>query len=204
MCRNWIGVMDSETRTKWGIPAADFTALGNLYGDAQALLQQAQSSDRTPVITEQCKEAFDAMSAKMRFFKNHFFLLPPLLNSDIINLGLTPHDTTRTPTGTPKAEVAVETFLVGRHQLGVKIVYVSGDPMDRANKGFRIWYRTVAPGGAPVTDPKELNESFYTRRHKDLIGFAFEDSGKTVYIAVQIENDGKKGPWGPIISAVIP
>jgi hypothetical protein len=25
-----------------------------------------------------------------------------------------------------------------------------------------------------------------------------------VYFAVQIENDGKKGPWGPMISALIP
>jgi hypothetical protein len=29
-------------------------------------------------------------------------------------------------------------------------------------------------------------------------------SGKRLFIAVQIENDGKKGEWGPMISAVIP
>jgi hypothetical protein len=34
--------------------------------------------------------------------------------------------------------------------------------------------------------------------------FAFEDSGKTVYFAVQVENEGKKGPWGPVVSALIP
>jgi hypothetical protein len=37
-----------------------------------------------------------------------------------------------------------------------------------------------------------------------MIQFDFEDSGKTVYIAVQVENDGKKGEWGPLTSAIIP
>jgi hypothetical protein len=31
-----------------------------------------------------------------------------------------------------------------------------------------------------------------------------KDSGKTAYFAVQIENDGKKGVWGPMVSALIP
>jgi hypothetical protein len=39
---------------------------------------------------------------------------------------------------------------------------------------------------------------------KDLIEFEVEDSGKTVYFAVQAENDGKKGGWGPMVSALIP
>jgi hypothetical protein len=38
----------------------------------------------------------------------------------------------------------------------------------------------------------------------DVIEFDFEDSGKTVYFAVQIENDGKKGLWGPLAQALIP
>jgi hypothetical protein len=39
---------------------------------------------------------------------------------------------------------------------------------------------------------------------KDIMNFPYEDSGKTVYIAVPVENDGKKGLWGPMISALIP
>jgi hypothetical protein len=34
--------------------------------------------------------------------------------------------------------------------------------------------------------------------------FDFGDSGKTAFFAVQIENEGKKGPWGPLVSALIP
>jgi hypothetical protein len=205
MCKNWISIMSpAEVRTAWGIPTDKFTELGNRFAAAQTLLQKAQSSDRTPVITGQCREAFEALSETQRFFKNHYFLVPPLTNADLIHLGLTPHDTTRTPSGEPKAEVTVETFLLGRHELGVRIIYVSGNPNDKANKGYRIWYHVVPPGGEPVTSPKQLGESFYTRRLKDVMQFDYEDSGKTVYIAVQVENDGKKGPWGPIVSAIIP
>ncbi|MDR2185082.1 MAG: hypothetical protein LBO80_05365, partial [Treponema sp.] len=92
----------------------------------------------------------------------------------------------------------------GRHELGIKIVYVSGDPNDRANKGYRVWYKVAAPGEAPPRDPEELTKSFYTRRKKNVIVFDYGDSGKTAYIAVQIENGGKKGPWGPIVPAIIP
>jgi hypothetical protein len=90
------------------------------------------------------------------------------------------------------------------HELGYRIVYVTGDPADKANKGYRIWYVIVAPGEAPPTDPEQFNKSFYTKRMKDRKEFDYGDSGKTAYFAVQVENDGKKGPWGPIVSALIP
>ncbi|MDR0635447.1 MAG: hypothetical protein LBF87_00015 [Treponema sp.] len=204
MVRNWIAILIAEIRTAWGIPQAQFTELEQIYTAADELLQKAQSNERSPVITEQCKEAFDALIAKMRFFKAHYFLVPPLGNADLVNLGFTPHDPHPTPSGDPTAEATVETFLVGRHELGIRIVYVSGNPDDKANKGFRVWYKVVPVGGEPVSSPKELSESFYTRRKKDIVIFDYEDSGKTAFIAVQIENGGKKGPWGPLVSAIIP
>ncbi|MDR2096878.1 MAG: hypothetical protein LBP76_15350, partial [Treponema sp.] len=123
---------------------------------------------------------------------------------DYIALGLKPHDTTPTASGIPTAQVAVETYLVGRHELGIKIIYVTGNPADPANKGYRIWYSVIAPGEASPVRPEDLRKSFYTKRKKDLIEFDFGDSGKTAYFAVQIENDGKQGPWGPLVSALIP
>ncbi|MDR2185944.1 MAG: hypothetical protein LBO80_09840 [Treponema sp.] len=201
---NWTVILTAQLRTAWGIPQAQYNELLELFDTAQGLLQKAQSSERTPVINIQCREAFEALIAKARFFKNHYFLLPPLTGADLVTLGLTPHDDHPTPSGPPTAEVMAETFLVGRHELGMRIVYVSGNPADKANKGYRIWYKVVPPGGEPVTNPDQLDKSFYTRRKKDLIQFDYGDSGKTVYIAVQVENDGKKGPWGPIVAAIIP
>jgi hypothetical protein len=149
------------------------------------------------------------MIAKMRDIKRRYFLTPPLTDADYIALGLKPHDTTPTASGTPTAQVTVETYLVGRHELGVKTIYVTGSPTDPANKGYRIWYTLIAPpetpqGNGVPTNPDDLRKSFYTKRKKDVIEFDFGDSGKTAYFAVQIENEGKKGPWGPLVSALIP
>jgi hypothetical protein len=140
----------------------------------------------------------------MRDFKRRYFLSPPLIDSDYVSLGLKPRDTTSTPSGHPTAQVTIETYLLGRHELGIRIIYVTGSPADPANKGYRIWYSVVAPGETPPADPGELRASFFTKRKKDLIEFGFGDSGKTVYFAVQVENDGKKGSWGPLVSALIP
>ncbi|MDR0629375.1 MAG: hypothetical protein LBG24_07040 [Treponema sp.] len=147
---------------------------------------------------------FEALTAKMRDVKRRYFFSPPLIEADLISLGLKPHDTTHTPTHTPTGQVTGEIFLTGRHELGVNIVYVRGDPKDKVNKGFRIWYRVLASGEAAPADPEELTKSFYTKRKKDAIEFAYNDSGKVVYFAIQIENEDKKGPWGPLVSAIIP
>jgi hypothetical protein len=191
--------------TEWGVPQAAIAALQALLQAAAAALETARNeSTRTPVATAQCKETFDALIAGMRDFKRRYFLSPPLLDSDYIALGLKPHDSHPTPSGAPTAQAMVESYLVGRHELGVRITYVAGSPDDKANKGYRIYYSVVAPGEAPPLKPEELRHSFYTQRRKDVIEFDYGDSGKTAHFAVQIENDGKKGNWGPMVSALIP
>jgi hypothetical protein len=204
MARDWVSVTGTNAQL-WGIPLTAVQELAGLADAAGTALAAAKNeTTRTPVATAQCRAAFEALTAGMRDMKKRYFLSPPLQESDFIALGLKPHDNTPTPSGKPTDQVTIETFLVGRHELGVKIVYVTGSAANPANKGYRIWYRIVAPGETPPASPKELNESFFTKRKKDVIEFDFEDSGKTVYIAVQIENDGKKGPWGPMTSALIP
>jgi hypothetical protein len=204
MCRNWIGILTAEQRTAWGIPADKFNALGTAYSNALVLFQKAASSERTAAITAQCQTAFKAMTDTMRDFKKRYFLSPPLEDADYVRLGLKIPDHTPTQSGSPTAQVTLESSLVGRHELGIKIVYLTGNPDDKANKGYRIWYSVVAPGETPPADPEELYKSFYTKRKKDRMEFEYGDSGKTAWFAVQVENDGKKGPWGPLVSALIP
>jgi hypothetical protein len=204
MAKDWVSVTGTNAHL-WDIPLAAVQELGGLTEAADTALAAAKNeTTRTPVATAQCKAAFETLTAQMRDFKKRYFLTPPLTDADYISLGLKPHDTTPTPSGPPTAQVTVETYLVGRHELGVKIIYVTGTASDPANKGYRIWYTVVAPGETPPTNPDDLRKSFYTKRKKDVIEFDFGDSGKTAYFAVQIENEGKKGPWGPLVSALIP
>ncbi|MDR0374683.1 MAG: hypothetical protein LBH85_03060 [Treponema sp.] len=80
---------------------------------------------------------------------------------------------------------------MGRHELGIRIVYVTGSPNDPANKGYRVWYSVVAPGEKPPTNPDALRKSFFTMRKKDVVEFDYGDSGKQC-------------PAGPLVSALIP
>jgi hypothetical protein len=52
------------------------------------------------------------------------------------------------------------------------MVYVTGNPHDPANKGYRIWYKAAVQGETPPENPGELHESFFTKRKKDVIEFA--------------------------------
>jgi hypothetical protein len=141
----------------------------------------------------------------MRFFRDRYFKMPPLTKEDWAALGFREKDEHHTPAGEPTAQVRAETFLRGPGELGFRIVYVSGDPQDRANSGYRVWYDVVAPGEAPPAKPEDLRKSFFTRRKRDFITFDYGDAGKTAYIAVQIENgSGKQGKFGPMVQAVIP
>jgi hypothetical protein len=83
MCHNWISYMTAERRTAWGIPQDQFTELQGLCDAADALLQKAQDeAERTHVITVECQAAFAALSAKMRYFRDRFFKVPPLTEGD--------------------------------------------------------------------------------------------------------------------------
>jgi hypothetical protein len=204
MARDWNSVMTAQAAA-WSIPADALTGLDALYQAADSALATAQNeTTRTTVANAQCRAAFEAMAEKMRDVKRRYFLEPPLTDADLISLGLKPRDTIHTLSGTPTAQVTIETYLVGRHELGIKIVYVTGNPADAANKGYRIWYSVTGAGETPPETPQDLRESFYTKRKQDLMEFDFGDSGKTAIFAVQIENEGKKGPWGPMVSALIP
>jgi hypothetical protein len=204
MAKKWVAVM-TDQGTAWGIPQEVTTELSGVTGAADSVLTAAKSeATRTPVVTAHCREIFGHLEERMRDIKKRFFFVPPLQNADLIALGLHVPDSTPTPSGTPTAQVMVETYLVGRHELGLKIIYVTGSPEDKANKGYRIWYKVTGPGEKAPENPRELGDSFYTKRKKDLLEFEYEDSGKTAYMAVQIENDGKKGPWGPLVNALIP
>jgi hypothetical protein len=95
------------------------------------------------------------------------------------------NETTRTPVATAQCKV-------------------TGSATDPANKGFRIWYTVVAPGETPPANLDDLRKSFYAKRKKDVIEFDFGDSGKTAYFSMQIENEGRKSPWEPLVQALIP
>jgi hypothetical protein len=203
MANDWMGIIPSKAAA-WGIPADAVSKLGSLTtAAADALAVARNKPTRTTVTTALCRAAFKSLREKMRDIKKRYFLIPPLTEADFASLGL---KMPKPPsgTGTPTAQVIVKTFLHGPHEIGVEISFVSGDPQDPANKGFRVWYLVVPPGGEPPATPDDLRKSILVTKKKEVIPLEYGDSGSTIYIAVQVENGEKKGPWGPMVSAVVP
>jgi hypothetical protein len=220
MAKNWYTVLNQQY-SAWGVPSQEITALNTLIGEADTALTAAMSAERTPVITAQCKAAFDALIEKMRFIKSRYFLTPPLTDTDLISLELKPKDTTYTPVPPPTGQAEADITRPGVHLLELHLRPVSGTPAEaaRSDYGYRIYYGIMPSGGASVetaTGPKrelmkipvsgeELPHSKFTRRKKERFDFDQGDSGKTVYFCIRYENSkGESGPWGPMFSSIIP
>jgi hypothetical protein len=204
MAKNWGNILPAK-RKDWNIPEAEISELVVLTGAADTALRVVEhAATHTPIATDQCRAAFRKLKDKMRDIKRRYFFIPPLTKADLVSLGLRLSPKKHTPLAAPTAEVTARTYLVERYELGLQFVYVTGNPNDRANKGFRVWYQVVAPGEAAPTNPDHLHESFFTKRKKDVLKFACEDSGKTAYFSVQVENGSKQGKRGPLGSALIP
>lgn len=211
----WLKYMAAEAKNEkdelvqrwrlWGIGQEIFTDFGNKVGAAQAALSEAKdAAKRTEVIDAKVGETFTALVAAMRSLKRRFFHIPPLRVEDFAALALNAPGTPHVISGEPTAQVIVETFLVGRHQLGIRLVYMSGNPNDRANKTYRIYYKIMEQGEAPPTGPDDFGLSFPERRKNFVKDFEFGVSGKIAYFYVRVENGRKIGPAGSITSALIP
>jgi hypothetical protein len=217
MAKNWQAILTAQA-SAWNIPAAELAKLDALAAAAGTVLDKAQSSERTAVITAQCKAAFDALAEKMRFIKNHYFLEPPLTDSDLISLELKPRDAIRTPVPPPTEQAEADILRPGVHLLELVLRIIGGGQL-RSGVGFRVYWGIMPPGGAaveaatsakrelmkPPAAGEELPFSRFTKRRRERFDFDAADSGKTAYFCIRLENaKGEPGPWGVLFSAVIP
>jgi hypothetical protein len=218
MAKNWVNLIPAKPA--WNIPQPLINELVNATGEADAALTQARSAERTTYITAECKAAFDKLEQDMRDLKRRCFFVPPLLDADLVSLGLPIHDGTPTPVPPPTgfAEADISWPGVGTIELHCRPV-AGQPPLDlRSDYGYRIYYGVMPQGGASTeaatgvkrelmkvpTTGDELPHSRFVRRKKERLYFT-GDSGKTVYFCIRYENSkGDAGPWGPIFSAIIP
>lgn len=220
MSKNWLAILNangagtgpnpgpgpsgSGNADRWGIPYETVQNLAALTDAAEKALAEAKNEEtRTRVVNQKVARTFKALVEAMRQLKKRFFHVPPLTEEDVVSLGLTVRDSTHTISGEPTAQVTVETFLVGRSQLGIRLIYVSGDPNDRANKAYRIFYKLVAPGEAAPLRASDFPDSFPERR-KNFVRDFEGCSGMTAFFYVRVENGRLIGPAGSITSALIP
>jgi hypothetical protein len=192
---------------------------------AAAKFAEAQSAERTAGITAQCKTAFTALENFMRDMKKRYFLKPPLGDSDFVDLLLPVKDETHSPVPAPVNQAGIEINKWAPHTLGFRRFTATDLGGGASDYGVRVYYALTEPGAVatggkpqatrltadvyilsvPPQSPADLPNSFFTRRYKDLLELPPESSGKTCYMAARFENSkGESGPWGTMISAIIP
>ena len=207
--------------TSWEVPAQKVAELNTLALNAQAAYNEANTKDRTTVLTAKMNVAFKALTEAMRDIKKRYFYIPPLTEIDLAALDLNPPDTVPTPIGPPTNQVGADVSYPGKGQHLLNIKPVAGHVYDgRADYGFKIHWGIMPPGGAtteqatsdrhyltkvPETPEFLATGDQFTKRRKELITHAYNESGMTAYYCIRYENTkGDKGPWGPMVNAVIP
>ena len=216
MAKVWNGAIQSRG-SGWGIPANVITEQGQAIQEADAILQTALSGDRTATITTECQRIFGGLIQKMRFIKDRYLKKPPLLDEDFTAMLLNVPDTVRSPRGSPKAQKTAEIGRSGAAMLILHYKYAEGtESLADPHTDIRLQVRYgvlpppgIEPGGTDLTQapatPEELPIVFATKRKKDIINFNPNDSGKTAYFDIRIENGtGEYGPWCPMFHAVVP
>jgi hypothetical protein len=165
-------------------------------------------------------EARAAGEDELRAFNRQYILnAREVTNAQRLDLGCPVHDTHPTPVPRPKAEPEADIIYPGKHLLElVKIRPIAGtmnDEEEKAEFGVRIFWGILGTPTANdkfrITEPPvtgaDLPHSTFTHRKK--FRFDFEgDSGQTVYFCLRYENEKGgnegEGPFGPIMSAIIP
>jgi hypothetical protein len=223
MAKDQSSYTTTERRTAWNIPSDRFLDYGTAFGTAQAAQAKVgNTAERNHVDTVVCNEAFDSLKGIMRFFKNHYYLMPPLTKIDWAELGFRDQDdrpstapaSTDVPMATPSYPGAPHLILV---TLGALL---GTRPLDRrSDYGYALYVGVMPQGGAtleqaasvkhylmaPPLDGEGLKHYLFTRRQKELTVFAAAESGMTAYFCARYENQkGWKGSWGPVSSAIIP
>jgi hypothetical protein len=224
MAKKWLDILSTKA-ADWSVPAPDVTALGGLTSTAETALAEALSSQRTQIITAQCKMAFDALVEKMRDTKRRWFIAPPLTVADFTALSLAYPDHHRSEIPQPKNQAGLEIVKWAPHELvfrwftatilneneieyGVRVFYGLADARAAVDTSSKLTAERLANNvyvlSRPPTSPQDLPNSFFTRRKKDILSLPPEASGLTCYLAAHFENDkGDQGPFGTMISTLV-
>jgi hypothetical protein len=222
MAQMWSPVIIPRA-SAWGISSAQLDTFDNLISAAAAALAKTQDKSAcTHVDIVICQQASKALVAMMRFLKNNFFNCPPRTPEELAMLGLTPNNLP-SPVPTPENQATGKTRPLGDHLVEFTLEIIGDMVQDTAasDYGFRVYAAVEDPNAAPgtmgkygpylITEPLVGNEfsfSFFTKRKREVFDYIATDRGKKAWFCCRLEREkgGQegKGPWGPLVSTIIP
>ena len=201
-----ISLYGSSKCSKWEVPNPE-SMITALLDDYETKLNKCKEPNAGIVDKKSKNVAKEKLVKALRSYIQGFVARNPnVTEEDKTAMHLPIYDREPTivlePVGQPKANIA----LTRPAQLLINIIPDEADQHDkRVNYGCRIYYGIYAAGATLPINGKDLRESMFTRKKKELFNFQPEDSGKTACFSLRYENSkGKAGPWGPMAMAIIP
>ena len=191
-------------RWRIGKPSDELIAL---IDDFEAKLQKMDDPNHGSVDTREKNDARHTLEKNARGFVQGYIAKNPMVtNVDKESMGLPIYDTTPTQVSIPIGQAVVSVEYLGGQVLQLYISHVNSTPFDdKANYGCKIYYDVFADSDTQPTSGENLTRHTFTRRKKEVIRFTPSDVKKTAYFCIRYENSkGKSGPWGPMVSAIIP
>ncbi|GHV77715.1 hypothetical protein AGMMS49942_25360 [Spirochaetia bacterium] len=204
-----------------GIPTAENDVLEADTLAAETALTAATGSARGPTNTALCNTAFKKLKKKMRFIKERYFTVPPLTNDELVSMGLKRKDGIPTKKEPPQGMFTARVLSSLNGLVKYIIESVEEDPPDASDliEGFDVYRGIMPQGGAtleqaagpkhylrdmPVTGSGlQLLETVSKKRNR--MAFDAEDRGMTACISFRAKNGKEnRGPWGPVVSFIIP
>jgi hypothetical protein len=189
----------------WEIPNDEVAALKQAAADFETLHKQADSPDRTKTIVAAKNVARAALAGKIQGMVDFRLKNPVITDPELVELGLHPRD--KTPTRIPAPTTHPKGYL---HALDVRRVLVDFQDQNSSESkakpyGVNGAVIIYAVRDTPPVNHADLTRSTLATRTPHTLEFAEEERGKTLYIALCWQNErGEKGPWGEIMSAIIP
>jgi hypothetical protein len=202
MAKKWVAELPNS-QGKWQVSEAEIAELADLVEDVENALRR-QLENAGPVETRRVREAFTALVRYMRWLHSRKFFTPPMEDSDWIRLGLKPPDHIRTEHVVVPELVEFEIKLRGIRELVVNF-WVKGSASRAKPEGYDGAVLVWDTLDAPPERPTDLAEHTMASKTPHIIPFDETERGKTVYIALQWQNErGHTGAWSEIQSAIVP
>ncbi|MDR0737854.1 MAG: hypothetical protein LBF39_02150 [Prevotellaceae bacterium] len=204
---NFLGYLASIL-PRIGFPESVYTELVALRDRYAQKLSIADSPvTRTKASVQEKNEAKKSLVSRLRqtigeyLTRNHM-----VTDADRDNLGLPVHKTTRTPAPVATTHPSVEINTSELRRVGIHFFDGSSGQSDAKPFGQHgaetAWALFEHPQEVHISD---LTHSSFDTHTPLKLEFADEDRGKTLYFALRWENTtGEKGPFGPVMSAIVP
>jgi hypothetical protein len=187
------------------IPADERTTLNDAYADWYTYYARVKVP-HTPADTAAARAAFTRSKKVLSRFIQVWFrgFRNIVTEEDLKNMAIPPIDTTRTPIGRPPTRPVFRIVLKDTRLLAI---YFQDEGSESRAIPYGMNGAVISWGifDAPPPGPEALLHTELATRTPHLLRFTEEDRGKTVYIALQWQNEsGVRGDSTEIQWAIIP